>query len=224
MPPARKGSRLRGTGQSAGPPNTSQFSRGICPNQFRFGQNARVENTWGTPFGRRPSTGPAPGPGPVSQVVVSIPCQNSFQVAGSSEREASCTKACGGPLPGPVRWTGPAPRTGHETSPFPTALGIQGPVHWGLHLGNPESAPRLPLPLRHKPCLSTLRRSLRGRETFLPQLRSFTRLGARATRQAEADDRPQPVPQLCTGNAPLGRDPRLGRVIWVRFTGAVTGP
>ena len=77
---------------------------------------------------------------------------------------------------------GPAPSPGHEPSPVPTAFGCQGPVHRGLRLGNPESAPRLPLTTRRKPCRSMLQRSHRGRETFVHQLRSSAPLGAQATR------------------------------------------
>ena len=85
-----------------------------------------TENSFQAP----PVPGPAPGPGPVSQVVVSIPRQNAFRVAGSSERDASCTKACGGPLPGTVRWgrACPEPRTRTLACPHSLRLPVSCPL------------------------------------------------------------------------------------------------
>ena len=90
--------------------------------------------------------------------------------------------------------------------------------------GKLSPAPHLPLPPWRNPCLSVLWKSLRGRETCVPQMRSAPPLCAPAARYAEADAQPQPVPQLCSGNAPLHRGPWVGCIVLARFLGGRERP
>lgn len=74
---------------------------------------------------------------------------------------------------------GPRLQASPASSPFRFQGLDLGASNWGIR----RPASRLPLPTRFQPCLPALRTRPRGRETFVPRLRSAPPLGAAAHRK-----------------------------------------